>query len=157
MLKKLIFSLFFILFIFVNATAQMNFEQDLSLILKSENSKIRKIETERNKKREFLIAKDAPLVEKLNPVRWTLGGLLYFYQTSLSKHFSADCLYEPSCSNFSKDVIQHYGLLKGVFLTADRLSRCNRIAQTSLHPLTIDPNTGRSTDGYTKYRFRIHE
>jgi putative membrane protein insertion efficiency factor len=157
MLKKLTFSLFFILFILINATAQMNFEQDLSLILKSENLKIREIEAERTKKREFLIAKDAPLMEKLNPVRWTLGGLLYIYQTSLSKHFSADCLYEPTCSNFSKDVIQHYGILKGVFLTADRLSRCNRIAQTSLHPLTIDPNTGRATDSYTKYRFRNHE
>ncbi|MDN5290100.1 MAG: uncharacterized protein PWQ06_339 [Anaerophaga sp.] len=157
MLKKLIFSLFFVLLIFINAPAQINFEQDLSLILKSENSKIREIETERNRKREFLIAKDAPLVEKLNPVRWTLGGLLYIYQTSLSKHFSDDCLYEPSCSNFSKDVIQHYGILKGVFLTADRLSRCNRIAQTSLHPLTIDTNSGRATDDYTKYRFRIHE
>jgi hypothetical protein len=80
MLKKLIFSLFFVLLIFINAPAQINFEQDLSLILKSENSKIREIETERNRKREFLIAKDAPLVEKLNPVRWTLGGG-YFIST----------------------------------------------------------------------------
>jgi hypothetical protein len=89
MLKKLIFSLFFVLLIFINAPAQINFEQDLSLILKSENSKIREIETERNRKREFLIAKDAPLVEKLNPVRWTLGGVtLYLPDIPVETFFS---------------------------------------------------------------------
>lgn len=153
MLKKLIFNpLVFIIFLFPFSVHGQN--NDMELILNSETSEIDQIKNKQNRKREFLITKQDPLVSKLNPVKWSLAGMLYFYQTSLSKHFSADCLYSPSCSNFSKDVIRHYGILKGIFLTADRLSRCNRIAQTSLHPLSLDPESHRSKDGYPKYQFK---
>ncbi|WP_291858744.1 membrane protein insertion efficiency factor YidD [Marinilabilia sp.] len=129
---------------------------DLTRINSSEQDDLLKIHQTENRKRVFLVKKEDPLIDKINPIKLTFGGLLYFYQTSLSKHFSADCLYEPSCSNFSKDAISHYGLIKGIFLTSDRLSRCNRIAQTSLHPLTINPETRHSSDGWSKYQFKSY-
>lgn len=129
-------------------------QDDLVRIKTSEQDDLKKIHQAENRKRSFLVTKEDPFIDKINPIKLTFGGLLYFYQTSLSKHFSADCLYEPSCSNFSKDVISHFGLIKGVFLTADRLSRCNRIAQTSLHPLTINPETRHSSDDWSKYQFK---
>ncbi len=129
-------------------------KNDLRLIQTVEKSDLAAIGYQQKRKPRFLIKKEDRLIDKINPVKLTFGGLLYFYQSVLSQQFSADCLYEPSCSNFSRDVIAHYGILKGVFLSADRLSRCNRIAQTSLHPLSINPETGHSMDSYTRYKFR---
>jgi putative component of membrane protein insertase Oxa1/YidC/SpoIIIJ protein YidD len=35
------------------------------------------------------------------------------------------CNFSPSCSNFSKQAINKYGMFWGVLMTADRLERCN--------------------------------
>ena len=155
--RKLIFrtlTLFCFLITGTMLAGQSQLSQDLNLIQQQEKDKIHAIEKQKNRKRTFLISRDDSFIQKINPLRWTLGGLLYFYQTSISKHFSADCLYEPTCSNFSRDCIRHYGITKGVFLTADRLSRCNRIAQVDLHPLSINPKTRRSIDTYSIYQFK---
>lgn len=65
---------------------------------------------------------------KYNPVSLTLGGLMFFYQKTISTQIGAACPYEINCSNFSKLCIQKYGLLKGIPLTSDRLTRCTRMA-----------------------------
>lgn len=65
---------------------------------------------------------------KYNPVSLTLGGLMFFYQKTISTQIGAACPYEVNCSNFSKICIQKYGLLKGIPLTSDRLTRCTKLA-----------------------------
>jgi uncharacterized protein len=70
--------------------------------------------------------------KKYNPVNLVFGGLLFFYQTSVSKQIAAQCPFEISCSNFSKKAIVHHGFIKGIALSADRLMRCNRIALTDI-------------------------
>lgn len=125
---------------------------DLALIEARSHQATAKAQKARSPQRHYLVDKDDPLSVKINPAYHVFGGLLYFYQTSLSRQFSADCLYEPTCSSFSMDVIAHYGTVKGLALTADRLCRCNRIAQTDLHPLSINEKTLRSRDSYQIYR-----
>ncbi|WP_044117783.1 membrane protein insertion efficiency factor YidD [Alkaliflexus imshenetskii] len=125
---------------------------DTELIAAKAEAHIEMASRKRNPKRTFLIRKADPLTVKLNPVNYVFGGLLFFYQTSLSRQFSADCLYEPTCSSFSKDVISNYGPAKGLLLTADRLCRCNRVAQSDIHPLTINEQTYRSVDGHETYQ-----
>lgn len=90
--------------------------------------------------RPFIYSKEESPVVKYNPVNLAFGGLLFLYQNTLSQQFSAACLYNPSCSEFSKQSISEYGLLKGLFLSADRAMRCNRIAATGIHPLRIENN-----------------
>jgi putative component of membrane protein insertase Oxa1/YidC/SpoIIIJ protein YidD len=59
--------------------------------------------------------------------------LLTFYQKVASPQLSANCVYEVSCSRHSRLMIAEFGLLKGIALTADRLSRCNhRTRKTAL-------------------------
>jgi putative membrane protein insertion efficiency factor len=53
------------------------------------------------------------------------NALLTVYQQHISPLISADCIYDPSCSRFSRLSINKYGLIKGVLLTADRLTRCS--------------------------------
>lgn len=65
---------------------------------------------------------------KYNPFSLVFGGLLYAYQKTISVQIGAACPYEVNCSNFSKRCIQQYGILKGIPLTADRLTRCTKLA-----------------------------
>ncbi|MDP1800336.1 MAG: membrane protein insertion efficiency factor YidD [Bacteroidota bacterium] len=65
---------------------------------------------------------------KYNPVSLVFGGLMYVYQKTISVQIGAACPYEVNCSNFSKQCIQKYGVLKGIPLTADRLTRCTKLA-----------------------------
>jgi uncharacterized protein len=85
----------------------------------------KKFETKR--KVTYLFAGKNALV-KYNPLSLAFGGLMLLYQSSISTQIGAACPYEINCSNFSKMCIQQYGLLKGIPLTADRLTRCTRLA-----------------------------
>ncbi|MBI9068053.1 MAG: membrane protein insertion efficiency factor YidD [Salinivirgaceae bacterium] len=58
---------------------------------------------------------------KFNPFDWAL----WVYKNGLSEQISANCEFEPSCSTFSLHALHELGYLKGLFLTADRLTRCN--------------------------------
>ncbi len=75
---------------------------------------------------------------RYNPVNLAFGGLLFVYQSVISSQIAADCPYEISCSNFSKQSILEYGLIKGLALSADRLTRCTKLAAKDLHPLRIN-------------------
>ncbi|OFX34726.1 MAG: hypothetical protein A2W90_12570 [Bacteroidetes bacterium GWF2_42_66] len=77
---------------------------------------------------------------------------MYVYQNLISQHFSANCLYDPSCSDFSKQAVKRFGLVKGSLLTIDRLNRCNRIAATGLDPQTINEKSHRFNDPISKYK-----
>lgn len=94
---------------------------------------------------------------RFNPAYWLLNGALTGYQKVISPQISADCLYELSCSRFSRAAIQEFGIVKGIALTADRLSRCNRVAATSIELLRINPQTGRVVDVPAMYRVKIKE
>lgn len=51
--------------------------------------------------------------------------LLNIYQKHISVQISADCLYSVSCSRYSREVVNKKGLILGVLLSADRLTRCS--------------------------------
>lgn len=103
-------------------------------------------------RRPYIYRDEPSFIKKFNPIGLVLGGSLYLYQNVLSKHFSADCLYSPSCSEFSKQAIKECGLLKGILLTTDRLNRCNRIAAQDLKRYPLDPKTNRYPDPVSRYR-----
>ena len=79
-------------------------------------------------------------LKKYNPLNVLFGIPMFFYQKLISPQFSASCLYNPSCSAFSKKLISRYGVFKGVFLSADRLTRCNRLGAHDFDFFQIDPH-----------------
>ncbi len=89
---------------------------------------------------------------RFNPAYWMLNGALTGYQKVISPQISAECLYELSCSRFSRAAIQEFGIFKGIALSADRISRCNRVAATSIEFIRISPLTGRVIDTPAMYR-----
>jgi putative membrane protein insertion efficiency factor len=61
-------------------------------------------------------------VKKANSVS---SLLLNIYQKYISPQISADCIYNLSCSRYSREALNKHGLVVGVLLSADRLMRCS--------------------------------
>jgi putative membrane protein insertion efficiency factor len=51
--------------------------------------------------------------------------LIRFYQYGISPYFPGACRYTPTCSQYSIEAIQKYGLLKGTWIGLKRISRCH--------------------------------
>lgn len=75
-------------------------------------------------KREILKLTDKKTALKINPFAYIASGLLFVYQTIFSEQISANCNYEISCSEYTKQCIGRYGLVKGTFLGLNQLSNC---------------------------------
>jgi putative component of membrane protein insertase Oxa1/YidC/SpoIIIJ protein YidD len=96
--------------------------------------------------------KHSSFFAQYNPVSLVLKGALLGYQKIVSEQLARSCPYEITCSNFSKQAIQEFGIFKGVFISADRILRCNRIGLLDISPLNINPATGAIIDSPNMYR-----
>ncbi len=45
------------------------------------------------------------------------------------------CIYEPSCSEYTKQAIEKYGSLKGIWMGSLRVLRCNPFAKGGYDPV----------------------
>ncbi|MFI5164329.1 MAG: membrane protein insertion efficiency factor YidD [Bacteroidia bacterium] len=89
-----------------------------------------------------------------NPIKVFLYIPLYLYQKFLSEQISAGCEFDRSCSNYSIAAIKEFGFLKGIFLTADRLTRCNGQAQAETQSYLINHSNGKVIDEPSMYHFK---
>lgn len=108
------------------------------------------------RKVSYLFKDKKNVLLKYNPVSLTFGGLLYLYQKGISPQVSVNCPYELSCSNFSKKCIQHYGLIKGLALTADRLTRCTQFTLIDLKPIQFN-RMNKIIDPIEQYTLKRHD
>jgi putative component of membrane protein insertase Oxa1/YidC/SpoIIIJ protein YidD len=92
------------------------------------------------------------VVAEYNPLALVLKGALLGYQKLLSEQLARSCPYEITCSNFCKQSIREFGAFKGIFISADRILRCNRIGLLDVSYTNIDPATGRIIDSPNMYR-----
>ena len=59
-----------------------------------------------------------------------------FYQNYISKHFPVTvCRFQPSCSVFTYQAIERYGIIKGSFLGMKRIIRCNPFSKGGYDPV----------------------
>lgn len=89
-------------------------------------------------------------VAKLNPFRWLATGSMFFYQQVMSPQINAGCLYQRTCSNYSKAAISYFGLIRGILLTADRLTRCTSGVIPEIEAYRFDEH-GHVADEPTQY------
>ena len=54
--------------------------------------------------------------------------LLKIYQKVISPLLGNNCRFYPSCSSYAITSLERYGLLKGIFLTLQRLSKCHPLS-----------------------------
>jgi putative membrane protein insertion efficiency factor len=64
-------------------------------------------------------------VNAISNVGKQLGiGLIRAYRKTLSPLFAGSCRYEPSCSVYTEQAIQKYGLARGSWKGAKRIVSC---------------------------------
>ncbi|HLL44298.1 MAG TPA: membrane protein insertion efficiency factor YidD [Segetibacter sp.] len=51
--------------------------------------------------------------------------LIKIYQLAISPLIGAKCRFTPTCSQYGKEALQKYGLIKGGWMTIKRIARCN--------------------------------
>ena len=64
--------------------------------------------------------------------------LIEFYQKNISiflEHKNIKCKYYPTCSEYTKQAIKKYGVLKGIRLGAIRILKCNPFSKGGYDPL----------------------
>lgn len=52
-------------------------------------------------------------------------NLISFYQRHISKYIRNRCRFYPSCSEYTKQAIDKYGIIRGIFKGFLRILRCN--------------------------------
>ncbi len=57
------------------------------------------------------------------------------YQASLSPLLPTSCRYLPSCSHYSHDAVDRYGVIKGAWLGVKRLARCHPLGGKGYDPV----------------------
>lgn len=62
-------------------------------------------------------------------------GLLQAYRKFLSPMLPPSCRYEPSCSLYTVQAIEKYGVLKGLFMGTLRVLRCHPFARGGFDPV----------------------
>jgi putative membrane protein insertion efficiency factor len=60
--------------------------------------------------------------------------LIRGYQLTISRALPPSCRFTPSCSQYTLEAIDRYGVFKGGWLGARRLARCH-----PWHPGGVDP------------------
>jgi uncharacterized protein len=144
-IKSLSLLLFLCLAVSARISAQ-NFKNDFTLI----ENKHFVSHIKEKKKRSFFFVSEKKFM-RYNPVSLALGGMMFVYQNTVSSLISADCPYEISCSGFSRQCISHYGLIKGVALSADRLTRCTKSSAKDIHDIDFNAK-GKIIDSPEEYR-----
>lgn len=86
--------------------------------------------------------------QEASELKLAATGLIHLYQKFISNQDGPSCNFTPTCSRFGMACIQKYGMLRGIFLTADRLLRCNGLQSTHYRK---DPRTGKYIDPISDY------
>ena len=53
--------------------------------------------------------------------------IIILYQRLVSPYLPQSCRFQPTCSEYAKEAIEKYGIIKGVTLASKRLTKCHPI------------------------------
>jgi putative membrane protein insertion efficiency factor len=68
-------------------------------------------------------------------MRFAVLSVIGIYQKALSPLLPTSCRYYPSCSHYSKEAVEKYGVLKGIWLGVKRLGRCRPLGGQGYDPV----------------------
>ena len=58
-------------------------------------------------------------------LRRTVILLIHGYQLVLSPFLGQNCRYHPTCSHYTCEAIERYGVLRGAWMGIKRIARCH--------------------------------
>ena len=63
--------------------------------------------------------------------------LIKFYQITLSPLLGPNCRFQPTCSQYMIEAINHHGVLKGLSLGFKRISKCHPFGAKGYDPVPV--------------------
>ena len=61
----------------------------------------------------------------VNKVKKIALGLIKMYQSTISKVLPSSCRFTPTCSEYTYEAINRYGIFRGIWMGIKRISRCH--------------------------------
>lgn len=61
--------------------------------------------------------------------------IIEFYKEQISPFLGIHCKYEPTCSEYTKQAIEKYGTLRGIWIGIKRILKCNPFSKGGYDPL----------------------
>ena len=68
-------------------------------------------------------------------INYTLISLIKFYKFFLSSFLASNCRYLPTCSEYSIEAFNKYGVIKGFYLSAKRILSCHPFGNHGYDPV----------------------
>jgi putative membrane protein insertion efficiency factor len=62
-------------------------------------------------------------------------GLIHFYKYLISPLLGNNCRFLPTCSEYTKEAIIEFGLIKGITLGLRRISKCHPWGKSGHDPI----------------------
>ena len=62
-------------------------------------------------------------------------GLIRFYQKFISPLFPPTCRFYPTCSEYTVQAVERFGVVKGLYLGLRRVLRCNPLNEGGYDPV----------------------
>ena len=60
------------------------------------------------------------------------------YQKIISPLVGPSCRFYPTCSEYAKEAIKEYGILRGSWLTLKRISKCHPLGDSGFDPVPVE-------------------
>ncbi len=67
--------------------------------------------------------------------RRLFGGLIRVYQRLVSPQLGRNCRFSPTCSQFSLEAIERFGVIRGTFMGLRRLGKCHPFHEGGFDPV----------------------
>ncbi|MEE8406167.1 MAG: membrane protein insertion efficiency factor YidD [Acidimicrobiia bacterium] len=80
------------------------------------------------------------MIKRLRP-RNLMIGLIGIYQKLVSPGIGTNCRYQPTCSSYSAEAIERFGVLRGGWLGLKRIGRCHPLRPGGHDPVPDNRRT----------------
>ena len=68
-------------------------------------------------------------------MKYAVLAVIWVYQKTLSPLLPTSCRFYPSCSHYSQEAVEKYGVVYGVWLGVKRLGRCRPLGGQGFDPV----------------------